>query len=284
MALKIHSFLPYETDEMERYLEDMADRGYLLREMFGSLPRFSRRQDDGFRYAYHLISGKTGRNVEEEQKQMDCDGWELICQNARIAVFRKSRPAGGEPARFAETKASASVRATQRNSLLFAPLLFLIFCGNGCALNLIRLKQASFVYSTDFPLVCLLFLCGTMLFLNCLIYFIGELYDTVVLNKRKNMESEGTDSGQYARTCFKRAMFNIGDRLMIGVFSICILISIFVLCTASLLIKICIPVLWLIWTIGMIYEWTGNRDVILSLAILTTVTYSISLAAIGTIL
>lgn len=283
IVLKIQSFLPYETDEMECYLEDMADRGYLLREMFGSLLRFSRRQDNGLRYAYHLISSKTGQNVEEEREQLDCDGWKLICQNARIAVFRKSRPACEEPTRFAKIKVPASVRVTQRNGLLVA-LLLLVFCGNGCALNLVRLKQASFVYSTDFPLVCLLFLCGTMLFLNCLVYFIGELYDTVVLNKRRNLESEGTDSGQYARTRFKRTMFNIGDRLMIGVFLLLILISIFVLCIASLSIKIFIPVLWLIWALGMIYEWTGNRDVILSLAILTMVTYAISLAAIGTIL
>lgn len=50
---------------MERYLEDMADRGYLLCEMSGSLLRFSRHQDNGLRYAYHLISNKTGQDIEE---------------------------------------------------------------------------------------------------------------------------------------------------------------------------------------------------------------------------
>lgn len=79
-------------------------------------------------------------------------------------------------------------------------------------------------------------------------------------------------------------MFNIGDRSIIGVFLICILISIYVLCTASLPIKIYIPVLWLIWALGMIHAWTGNRDVIRSLAILTMRTYVISLSATRTML
>ncbi|BAK97219.1 hypothetical protein OBV_00210 [Oscillibacter valericigenes Sjm18-20] len=95
---------------------------------------------------------------------------------------------------------------------------FWFFCGKGCALNIAHLKQASSVFSKDFFLVSFLFLCGTMLFFNYLIYFIGELYETVIASKRVNAESGGTDSAQYMRTPFKRAMFSIGDRLMLACF------------------------------------------------------------------
>lgn len=270
----LHSFLPYETDEMECYLKSMADKQYLLCGMYGSILKFSNCQWDGVRYEYHLIDNRTDENAVEQRARLKCEGWVMICQNFNVSVFRRCSPVRvKDSCASGKTVVASKMRTMQRNSLLFA-LLFVLIGGNGFAISLTRLSQSSLFTSKHIQFAWMLFIAGSMLLFDCAIYWIAELHDTVIQAKQP------ADLVSYMRTPFKRVLFTIGDWWMILALLSCILISVCIFYMASLQILVYIFPLWIMWACCIFFEWSRNTNFIRGLAILAILTYAILLILI----
>lgn len=270
------NFLSYETDEMEKYLERMAVKNYMLCGMFYNMLVFSYCHD-GKINNYHVIGRDSGQNIEEEQKSLKQKSWDFVCQNCQFAVFRTSFQDAEVIEKVPDGEKYKSVRKAQGGYVLTG-FIYLFFALIDCIINAMQINELSgAAFSKELQTVYFAFVVGTAFLACCFIYCAAELYNYIVWeNKAKNSLESGTPIF-YKRTEFKRIMFMAGDILLGAIVLSGIILSIFMLVNAgSPVIPLGICALWLIWIFSVFISGAKYQNSFTALVWAAVLTYLVS--------
>lgn len=274
------NFLSYETDEMEKYLERMAVKNYLLCGMFYNLLVFSH-SPYGNGYGFHVIGKDSGQDIEEEQKTLKEKGWNLVCQNYQFAVFRASLQGTFETKKVPDDKKYKSVRKAQMGYVLTG-FIYMFFAVIVCIINALQIRESGLAgFTKELEAAYFAFSMGMAFLACCLIYCAAELYDCIVwCNRAKNGLKIGIPV-TYSRTKFKRIMFTAGDILLGAVVLSGIILSILMLVNAgSPVIALCMCVLWLVWIFSVFISGAKYQNSFTALVWAAVFTYLVSFALI----
>ncbi|SHH76463.1 DUF2812 domain-containing protein [Sporanaerobacter acetigenes] len=280
-----HNFQYYETDEVEHYLIDMEEEGYIFSGMKGNFLMFSRLSEEKGKYSYKVIYN-IGRNINEMIENMKRDGWEFVCQNGYLIIFRTIMQFRKNNDQVSEREKYEMIRNIRRKKVLLVGFLFALIAVFLCHLYIVIMKKYDFtVFSKEFFINSFAFIIGTAFLLSFLIYYIAELYDYIVWNKMARSSMGKSITVRYERTNFKKIMFRLGDLYKIAVVLFGVIFGIYILLeTASWIITASVVFTWIFLTMEAILYNLRMKGSFVYLSYMSIIAYGISFGVIDVIL
>ncbi|MFL0248749.1 DUF2812 domain-containing protein [Candidatus Clostridium stratigraminis] len=142
-------FLPYECDAAEVYLEEMAEKGWLLQSIYGAFLKFKKIEPCKIKYTV---------DVHQRISELDCNdsnialeyreyysaaGWNYVCQKGKIQVFYTEDYGNTIPIQSQEEKFKSGFKASL-NRILSSLVFILVF--------ILNLSMQLFIGSVDLTL------------------------------------------------------------------------------------------------------------------------------------
>lgn len=86
---KIETFIhfPYECTALEEYLEDMAQKGWMLKSIYENIFRFKRMEPKKLKYSVDIFNRKNTGSALEYREYCKVAGWDFVCESGKIQVF-----------------------------------------------------------------------------------------------------------------------------------------------------------------------------------------------------
>lgn len=128
-------FLPYECDVAEVYLEEMAEKGWLLESIHGAFLKFKKIEPCKVKYTVdvqHKISELDYSDSDialEYREYYNAAGWNYVCQKGKIQVFYTEDYRNTTPIQSQEEKFKSVFKASL-NRILSSLVLILLFVLN----------------------------------------------------------------------------------------------------------------------------------------------------------
>ena len=131
----IFNFLPYEYKSIERFLENMALKGWKLKSLTGIIFKFKRIEPKRIKYSVDImdkVSFFDGRNSDralEYREYCKVAGWDFVCEREKIQVYCSENEIESIPIHTEEKEKfncifKASLRYVLLNLLTISMLLF----------------------------------------------------------------------------------------------------------------------------------------------------------------
>ncbi|WP_411170265.1 DUF2812 domain-containing protein [Clostridium sp. MB05] len=98
IKILIIDFVPYEYKKLQRYLEEMALKGWKLEGAFGKFFKFKRIDPMKIKYYVDVVNGITfldGKNSNislEHRKKFNNYGWNFVCEIEKVQIFCSEDP------------------------------------------------------------------------------------------------------------------------------------------------------------------------------------------------
>ncbi|ATD54551.1 DUF2812 domain-containing protein [Clostridium chauvoei] len=89
----LFNLLPYEYKALENYLEEMALKGWKLKNMRGYLLKFKRIEPKKIKYSVDIMDkisffdGKNSESALEYREYCKAAGWEFVCEREKIQIY-----------------------------------------------------------------------------------------------------------------------------------------------------------------------------------------------------
>lgn len=94
--LVLFKFMPYEYRALEKYLENMALKGWILNGMFGYFLRFVKEKPQKLKYTVDVVNnisiyaGNDSNASMEYREYCEAAGWKFVCERDKILIFSKN--------------------------------------------------------------------------------------------------------------------------------------------------------------------------------------------------
>lgn len=91
----LFKFIPYEYKSLEKYLEKMASKGWILKSMFGYFLRFIKDEPKNLKYTLDVLDKVSLYAIGDSDEMIEyreyCEaaGWNFVCARDKIQVFCK---------------------------------------------------------------------------------------------------------------------------------------------------------------------------------------------------
>lgn len=89
----LFKFLPFEYEALEKYLEDMALKGWMLEKINGGYIKFKKMEPKKIKYSIDVLNkvsffdGKNSDNALEYREYCVAAGWQFVCEWEKFQVF-----------------------------------------------------------------------------------------------------------------------------------------------------------------------------------------------------
>jgi len=138
--IKYFIYLPYECAAVEEYLEQMAEKGWLLKSINGPLFRFKRISPQKIKYSVDVLSKvsifdhKDTEEALEYREYCQSAGWTYVCQTGKIQIFytgedKKIIPIHTDEEELFKSVFKASLYNVSNQLFLIIVLIFNIYNG-----------------------------------------------------------------------------------------------------------------------------------------------------------